>query len=599
MTTPSYCIVYTPLIYDLMALAETPSLTFSDIFLYMTGRQANRITETNYLDYLCFDKTRERSGLMEFSGMEFYALYYIANQIAHAMPFMKIYIADGRRKTIGEIIEQEEKKPFAVFISTLSANFPASTVTAYILNHARIPVIIGGIHVSACPDDAQTFIRDRLPFPELFSQVKGPGDSHVIGNLVKDIANGTMRPVYTGRLSIENGVWGNTNIIEPPRPSVPILKRFPILGAYMEKKVRAVMTTPYMGCPFSCNFCSISTLPKNQRTFISRDPDDFVDEIKAYQKEGANLSNRYFMFLPDNLLLGGNKLEPLLDKMINAKLKINFTTQISLEVAKQKQLLKKLRQAGATHFLIGFESLIWENLDFIGKSIATTIRKKNVSVSTYYAEQIQTIQSNGISIIGAFIFGLPFDYFNNLHDHSGKEIVQFCHQNRIGIQAACLNDLPGSINFESSQTHQTYLYGAKGTYPYLAGLTTSDLTECNRKISPSLHESPLVAVYMAYDTITRTNTTLRAAINSLALIGRTLVSPTAKARHNITEKFYDLMGLFGYMLGIMGYGEHFQQNVYSHHDIQGIFERLYEKETNDWIRTLFRDFIPAFQKNVT
>ncbi|MBU0993612.1 MAG: hypothetical protein KJ737_14040 [Proteobacteria bacterium] len=590
----NYCIVYTPLIFDLMALVEKKDLSFSDLFLYISTQDIAQLNQNNYLNYLEFDKSKERLGLMEYSGMEFYALYYIANQIAAVDPGMRVHISDGKRKTVGDIIKQEKSRPFAVFISTLSANFPASVVSSIILNQAKIPVILGGIHISARPGDADIFIKKQLSYPDLFAIVRGPGDSHVIRSVINDIKNNRLKSEYLGRITIENGVWGRQNIIAPPRPKVPFLKKFPLIGSYLEKNIRAVMATPYLGCPYSCNFCSISTLPKNQRTFISRDPDDFINEILAHQKNGVNLSNRYFMFLPDNLLLGGSYLEKLLDKLIAAKLKINYATQISIDVAKQKNLLKKLRLSGATHFLIGFESLIIDNLEFIGKSVANEIKKRNMSVAEYYTEQIQTIKKYGISIIGAFIFGLPFDYFHSFDDHSGKDIIRFCHQNKIGIQAACLNDLPGSINFQESQKHHTYLYGKKETFQYLAGLTTADLTECNREMPSSLQKSPLAAFYMAYDTISKTNSGIRAIINSFSLTGRTLMSPTIKAKFSLKEKGYDLLGLFAYILATLGYGEHFKSTAYSRNSVEGIFIRLYKREKNLKIKKMFKKYVQNF-----
>ena len=71
-----------------------------------------------------------------------------------------------------------------------------------------------------------------------------------------------------------------------------------------------------------------------------------------------------------------------------------------------------------------------------------------------YKTAIQKIQSYGISIHGAFIFGLPFDYFNSPDDHTGVEIAQFCRENNIGLQPCSFTDLPGSKNFEESKINE-------------------------------------------------------------------------------------------------------------------------------------------------
>ena len=69
----------------------------------------------------------------------------------------------------------------------MSSTFPAAAATAIALNHAKIPVIIGGIHVSTMPEDADIFIRKYSPHPELISIVKGAGDSTVITSILDDL----------------------------------------------------------------------------------------------------------------------------------------------------------------------------------------------------------------------------------------------------------------------------------------------------------------------------------------------------------------------------------------------------------------------------
>ena len=135
---------------------------------------------------------------------------------------------------------------------------------------------------------------------------------------------------------------------------IDFLTKFPILGKMIKNRFRVNTTTPYLGCPYSCNFCSVSSLPINQRKFTSRDPKDFVNELIELQKDPMSLQNRYFFFLTDNLLLGGKRLEEILDIIISSDLKLNYFAQISIEVADKDDLLKKLRLSGATHFFVFF-----------------------------------------------------------------------------------------------------------------------------------------------------------------------------------------------------------------------------------------------------
>jgi len=590
-----YYIMYHPIAFQVMDKVGEPDFTPIDLISYLSGLDASELNENNYLDFVNFDLTKGRSGILDHFGIENYSSYYIANQISIAAPDAKVVLTDGRRRCLDRVIKEEGKKPEAVFITTISSNFPTAVAASIPLNHAKIPVIIGGIHVSTSPLEVETFIKAFVPHPELISQVRGAGDSDVIKALISDIGKGTLKPEYNGFLSVENGVWGSENVIAMPEMGLEFFRKLPFIGHYLAKNSRLNVSTPYVGCPFSCRFCSISTLSKNQRKFISRKPEDFLSELKAIQEDGTSLKNRFFFFLPDNFLLGGKKLEEILDGIIDSDLKLNYAVQISIDAAEDKKLLEKMRLSGASHFFIGLESLDIRNLEYIGKNAVKGIKKSGLTVSEYYSMQIRKIIDHGISVHGAFICGLPYDYFNSLDDHTGREIASFCIRNRIGIQPGSLTDLPGSVNFLESQKEKTCLYGEAGTMDYLLALSITDLSEMNRKVPDSLKNSPLVVAYMVYDAVKRVGSNYNSIRSALYMAGKAWRSPTKCGRLSLNDRFLDSLGAIAFQLGVSAYKDVGEALVHSGNGIKGTFERLYEFEKSQVVKEIFKEYVEKFK----
>jgi len=590
-----YYIMYNPSTINLMEKIGVDNFTVTDVIEYLTGKKLETCSEKNFTEFLTFNTNLLRKGMLEKMAVESYSLYYIANQICKADPAARVVLAaDDSRRTIGQIISREKRKPVAVFITTMSSSFPAACAATLILNRVNIPVVIGGIHVSTSPLDIDTYIRGNLPRPELVAQVIGAGDSSTIKEIVSDITESSLKKEYHGETPIEDGVWGDPRVSELPKMRPLFINKLPIVGPILSRMIETNVTTPFLGCPFSCSFCSISSFPREKRKFTSRSPEDFTTELLEKQKNGANFKNRFYLISPDNLLVGGKKLHDILDKIIESPLAINYAAQVSIEIADDEELLKKLRLSGASHFFIGLESLDIRNLESVGKYITSKIKKEGKTVEEYYSSRIKKIQDYGISIHAAFMFGMPYDYFNSLTDHSGKKIAEFCVKHKIGMQPTCLSNLPGSLDFIEGLKKDELVYGNPGSMDYFCSLSIADLTECNRRLPDSLFNSPLIAFYIMHDTIERVGSYFSALKFGLYMARKAWNTPTSNGVLSIKERAIGSFTAIGFQLGSSNYRDLYDDLAYSTKWLQGTFERLYKLEKNPEVKKLFAKHVRAF-----
>jgi hypothetical protein len=589
-----YYIMYAPSTVQLMGKIGADNFTVIDVVEYLTGKKLETCSEENYTEFLTFNNNLLRKGMLEQLAIESYSLYYVANQICRADTAARVIMADDNRRTVGQVISEEGKKPAAVFITAMSSSFQGACAATLVLNKVNIPVVFGGIHVSTSPLDIDTYLSRNLARPELVSQAIGAGDLSTIKEIISDIAQSSLKKEYHGDIPIEDGAWGSPRVTELPKIRPYFIDKLPIAGPILSRMIETNVTTPFLGCPYSCSFCSISSFPKEKRKFTSRSSADFTNELLAKQKDGPSFKNRFIFISPDNLLVGGKKLYDLLDKIIDSKLAINYAAQISIDVADDERLLEKLRLSGASHFFLGLESLDIRNLEFIGKSILPRIKKENTTVEEYYSLRIKRIQDYGISVHGAFMFGMPYDYFNSLDDHSGKKIADFCEKNKIGIQPTCLSNLPGSLDFIEGLKKDELIYGNPGSMDYFCSLSIADLTESNRRIPDALFNSPLVAFYTLYDTAISVSSYFKSLKYGFYMVKNAWKSPKSKGINSIKERAMDALAGIGFQLGASTYYELYNELAHSTKWVQGAFERLYKQEKNPRVKEMFRKYIEKF-----
>jgi radical SAM superfamily enzyme YgiQ (UPF0313 family) len=225
-------------------------------------------------------------------------------------------------------------------------------------------VVLGGIHVSIHPEEAAAHADCVVT-----------GEVEDIWPLVlSDYRGGKLMPRYGDQTLINMGR-------EFPIPRRDLLKK----GRYITRSTIQMMR----GCPFDCEFCSVTAF--SGRDFRARPIDPFVEEFRG-------LPDRFVFVVDDNILSNRRVAEKLFDRMQGSGKW--WGSQVTISIADNDTLLKKMARAGCKSLFIGFESLDQQSLIQMGKKFVRAHKNE---------ERIKRIQGHGIGILGSFIVGLDGD----------------------------------------------------------------------------------------------------------------------------------------------------------------------------------------------
>jgi radical SAM superfamily enzyme YgiQ (UPF0313 family) len=244
-------------------------------------------------------------------------------------------------------------------------------------------VVMGGYHPTFLPDEALQH-ADAV----VTGDAEGAWET-----LLNDAENGGLQQIYRGN---------NQASLVDYRVDRSI---------FIGKKYAPVELIQYCrGCRFACDFCSI-------HSFYG--PSTRVRPVDLLQIELEQLNRkRLIFFVDDNLFSTTADLNALL--AVLKPLKLHWSCQMSIDVARDTKLLDKLAEAGCTYVLIGFESLEPANLK--------QMKKPWNKVSGSYQHVVRELHQRGIGVYGTFVFGYDFDTPDTI-----KRSVDFALESKLEI----------------------------------------------------------------------------------------------------------------------------------------------------------------------
>jgi radical SAM superfamily enzyme YgiQ (UPF0313 family) len=290
-----------------------------------------------------------------------------------------------------------------VAISTFSAQVFEAYAIADRLRQAGVRVAMGGLHVTALPEEAS----DHADYV-----VVGEGE-----NVWPEV-------VHAASLSAAPLIFHASEYapVEVKRFPVP---RYDLLG---NRPYNRFTVQTSRGCPWRCDFCASTVMLRQQ--YRKRPVPDVIRDVEAIL---AVRPRAFIEFADDNTFVDIEWGKELCRQL--APLGVKWFTETDISVADDPELLRLVRLAGCRQVLIGLESPASGPLE----GIETKSNFKARSAGRY-VDALRRIQAHGVTVNGCFILGLD----GHTRD-TFQEVLEFaCGIPLYDVQITVLTAFPGT-----------------------------------------------------------------------------------------------------------------------------------------------------------
>lgn len=287
-----------------------------------------------------------------------------------------------------------------VGITATTAQAPRAYELAAAFRTHGVPVVLGGIHPTALPEEAKQH-ADAV----LVGEAEG-----LWPEIIADARVGRLKPFYRHHRFPE---------LKGVKPRRELLKK----DAYLITSTVQVSR----GCPYNCAFCSVTRFFGH--TYRTRPIAEVIEEV-------AGLEEKTVIFVDDNIM-GNTRYARHLFQALTGLGK-RWLSQASLPQLQDEELIRLAAKSGCVGLLIGFESLSPAELKRVRKLHNDTKR---------YTDTVRRLHYHGIGVIGSFIVGLDGDDVSVF-----DRIKEFVFRAKIDlVQVSILTPLPGTVLFQQLQ----------------------------------------------------------------------------------------------------------------------------------------------------
>ena len=300
-------------------------------------------------------------------------------------------------------------------IGVQSNQYPRALDIARPFRRARIPVVIGGFHVSGCLSmlDGHAVDLDGcrdMGIAMFAGEAEGRFDA-----VLRDAAADQLAPTYDFLKDLR-GIEGT------PAPFLP--KQYVIRTIGHNSSFDAGR-----GCPYQCSFCTIINVQGRKSRY--RSADDVECLVRLNWAQGVHK-----FFITDDNFARNKEWETILDRLIELRERDGIPLALMIQVDtlchKIPNFAEKAKRAGVTRVFIGLENINPDNL---------AAAKKRQNKITEYRKMLLAWKTHGILTLAGYILGFPADTADTIE----RDIAIIQKELPLDIlEFFCLTPLPGS-----------------------------------------------------------------------------------------------------------------------------------------------------------
>ena len=300
----------------------------------------------------------------------------------------------------------KEQKVDLIGIGAMTRMIARAYKVADALRAEGFRVVMGGPHVTECPDEA----LGRGGGPRHADAVALGEADHTWPLIVRDAAAGELKESYQpeidegghdvkpGLQSYPNIPWESLDLEQfslVPKLFRPVMNRF---GSGWGKFFVVPIETG-RGCPYGCEFCTVTGFFGDSIRF--RTNESVVEELLRLKERARKEKGQIAVFfIDDNLAINKKRLKSLLRDIIAAGVQLPWVAQISANLLADDELIDLITESGGKWIFIGMESIDPSNMADVNKKFS---RPEN------YRSVLEGLARRDLYAITSFIFGMDND----------------------------------------------------------------------------------------------------------------------------------------------------------------------------------------------